>query len=244
MYKKGTIYHIARGGKHGITYLRPNRKTRLLYGMLRAIGAGFIGFAVVGILFTYGPVIKEEYLYKTGRKEDVRKSSRFVNYLDIAEADRIVRVQKEAQEYGVDSYFSLVIPKIGAKSNVIANIDPSNEEEYMAALKEGVAHARGTYFPGQGKNVYLFSHSTDSPANITQYNAVFYLLRKLEDNDEVIVYFADRKYKYVVEDVFVAEANDITWLTKEYDEEVLFLQTCDPPGTNWKRLIVVAKPVK
>lgn len=243
MHKQGEIYHIAYQEDHGSTAVSPSKKTRILYGLMRGLGAGFVGFAVIGLLFTYGPVIKEEYLFRTGQKQDVRKSSRFVNYLDIAEAEKVIRVQNEAKNYGVDSYFSLVIPKIGAKSQIIANVNASSEEEYLAALKEGVAHARGTYFPGQGKNIYLFSHSTDSPANITQYNAVFYVLRKLEEGDEIIVYFADKKYKYKVYEVFVAEADDVSWLTKDQDEEVLFLQTCDPPGTTWNRLIVVAKPI-
>src|SRR5690606_7249057 len=40
-----------------------------------------------------------------------------------------------------DPDFSIVIPKIAANANVIQNVDPANEPEYLDALQHGVAHA-------------------------------------------------------------------------------------------------------
>ena len=126
---------------------------------------------------------------------------------------------------------------------MIPNVDAGNPTDYLKALTQGVAHAKGTYFPGQGKTIFLFSHSTDSPINIARYNAVFYLLRKLTPGDTIIIYFLGQEHDYVVTDKFVTAANDTSWLQDNGQGERLILQTCDPPGTSWNRLLVVAKPV-
>lgn len=244
MYPKGTIYESSKALSHGEVVLHAPLKTKLLYALLRGLGAGLIGFALIAILFSYGPIVKEEISYRLGfNKIKVQDEPNLVN---VAEAQRIKAVQEEAASLNVNSYFSLVIPKIGAKSNVIANVDPGNETEYKQALSEGVAHAKGTFFPGQGHTIFLFSHSTDAPWNIARYNAVFYLLRELEVGDRIIVFFADHKYEYVVEKKFVTSPSDVSWLKDDGTQgmgERLILQTCDPPGTSWNRLLVVARPV-
>ena len=159
------------------------------------------------------------------------------------EGKQILSVQKEASGYGVTSYFSVVIPKIDAKANVVANVDTSNKKEYLDALSKGIAHAKSTNFPGQNGRIFLFSHSTDSPVNFARYNAIFYLLKKLSKGDEIIVFFADKKYKYEVTDTKITSPDDTSWLLGKMGEEELVLMTCDPPGTTWNRLMVVAKPL-
>lgn len=141
----------------------------------------------------------------------------------------------------VSTDFGIVIEKIDANARVVGNVDSSNEGEYTKALQSGVAHAKGTSLPGEVGNMYLFSHSTDAPWNIIRYNAVFYLLRELQPRDKVVILYQGRRYNYVVFDKRVVEAFDTTYLTNKYDKPILTLQTCDPPGTLWKRLIVRAK---
>ena len=194
----------------------------------------------VSFLFTIGPVLKEEVIYSLGIGE--KESYEEPNYVGLAEAEKVIQTQEEANFYGVNSYFSIVIPKIDAASNIIANVDTGIKDEYIEALSKGVAHAKGTYFPGQGKKIFLFSHSTDSPINIARYNAVFYLLRKLEKGDKIIIFFADKKYEYVVRDKIIADPTDTALLSRESVGEELILMTCDPPGTTWRRLLIIAEP--
>lgn len=137
--------------------------------------------------------------------------------------------------------FGIVIEKINANSKVIANVDPANEAAYIQALTKGVAHASGTNLPGEEGNIYLFSHSTDAPWNVIRYNAVFYLLRELEAGDRIILFYQDRRFDYIVFDKAVVGPQDVSFLTNKYDQSVLTLQTCDPPGTILNRLIVRAK---
>ena len=160
-----------------------------------------------------------------------------------AQSQNSQRVKEETSGLGINPYFSLNVPKIDASANITANVNPGSEKDYLEALKHGVAHASGTNFPGQGKVIFLFAHSTNSPINIARYNAVFYLLRKLEKGDRITVYFLDKKFEYRVIGKTVAEANDTSWMQDKGYGELLVLQTCDPPGTTWKRLLVVAKPI-
>lgn len=141
----------------------------------------------------------------------------------------------------VSTEFGLVIEKINANAKIVPQVDPGVEKEYTAALKEGIAEAKGSTAPGEAGNLFLFSHSTDAPWNIARYNAIFYLLRELIPGDRVIVFYKGRRFDYIVFDKTVAPPSDISFLTNRYDRPVLTLQTCDPPGTVLNRLVVRAK---
>jgi len=240
MFPKKIIYQFG-STRQGEIFLRPSLPARVLYVFLRGLGAGLIAFGVICLIFTFGPILIEEVSYKAGKKTEVVAPSGFGKILVAAQEDR---VRQEAKSYGLNSSFSLVIPKIDAWANITANVDAGDEEEYQKALTKGVAHARGTGFPGEGLGIFLFAHSTDTAINISRYNAVFYLLRKLEPGDPIIVFFADKKYNYTVERKEVVAATDTSWLTEAKEGETLILQTCYPPGTTLKRLLVVAKPVE
>ena len=232
---KGEIYN-SKKGSHGSKRILASLKTRLLYKSLKILGYSLITYAIIFFSFTFGPIVKQEVVYETTKSEAKDFSKEF------ALAQSITEVQNEANNLGLDPHFSVYIPKISAKSNVLANVDISDKNSYLESLKKGVAHAKGTYFPGQGNTVYLFAHSTDTSLNIQNYNAVFYLLRKLEPGDQIITYFADQKYVYKVTETHTVSPDNINWLIPSGEEE-LILQTCDPPGTTWNRLLVVAKPV-
>src|SRR3990170_4988289 len=141
-----------------------------------------------------------------------------------------------------DPNFSIIVEKIGAKAPVVANVNAADKTTYDAALKRGVAHALGTSFPGQPGVSYLFAHSTDTIFNVPRFNAVFYLLKDLEAGDKVVVFFNSKRYDYQVVESKVTEAEDVSYFTMKTEEQILVLQTCYPPGTTWKRLLVIAKP--
>lgn len=140
-----------------------------------------------------------------------------------------------------DPNFSIVIPKIGANARVLPNVNPADEKEYLQALKKGVAHAAGTAFPGEGGHIFLFAHSTDYFWNVGTYNAVFYLLYKLEKGDEIDLFYRGHRVVYKVIDKKIVNPSQVEFLTRKSNREFLTLQTCWPPGTTLKRLLVMAK---
>ncbi len=137
--------------------------------------------------------------------------------------------------------YGIVIEKINANAKIVANVDPGNERQYTDALAQGVAESKGSTKPGEQGNLYIFSHSTDAPWNVSRFNAVFYLLRELEKDDKVVLFYQGKRFDYVVFDKTITDPKDTSFLSNRYDQPVLTLQTCDPPGTLSNRLIVRAK---
>ena len=184
----------------------------------RFIANLLIFLSLVLLIFIFWPVTKEEIRYQVNKT-----------------------ITKEENLTPPNKDFSIVIPKLGAVAPIIKNVDPYNKNVFLPALKKGVAHAKGTSFPNENGNVYLFAHSTDAFYNVGAYNAVFYLIGKLEENDEIKIYFNNIEYSYRVTEKKVVNANDSYYLTQKTKENILTLQTCYPPGTTLKRLVVIAK---
>ena len=141
----------------------------------------------------------------------------------------------------IDTQFSITIPKINANTKVIDNVDPFNSKSYQIALTKGVAHASTSDTPDQDGNVFIFAHSAGNWYQANQYNAVFYLLNKLESNDQIFLYYKDQKYTYSVSQVKTVNSNQTDYLNKNFGYHQLTLMTCWPPGTTFKRLLVTAQ---
>ena len=235
---QGIIYDSQRNTNHGVARIILRVKDSLLNQVAKGFVGGVLSYFIVSAILIYGPVVRNQIT------SDFATTNTFVTdeYLN-TEAEGVVQLQEEVANLNLNLDFSLYIPKINARANIVANVDTANEEEYRKALKEGVAHAKGTFFPGQEKTVYLFAHSTDSPLNFLTYNAVFYQLAQLESGDTIMVYFANKKYNYTVSDKKVVSADEVSWLVRDFGGEKLILQTCTPPGTTLKRLLVFADPV-
>ena len=198
---------------------------------------------LMSLIAFFIPLIQAELDYRFGvikgikRIVQVEPSPRPIGFGDISEG-----FKPEAMIIPISTDFGIVIEKINANAKVV-DADSANEKQYTDALKIGVVHAKGTNYPGEAGNIYLFSHSTDAPWNIIRYNAVFYLLRELQSGDKVLMFYQGRRYDYEIFDKRIVSADETLFLTNKYDKSILTLQTCDPPGTLWKRLIVRAKLV-
>ena len=143
----------------------------------------------------------------------------------------------------VNEEFGIVIPKIRANAAVIANVSPFNEKEYQMALTKGVAQARDTALPGQKGNIFIFAHSAGDFYNANRYNAIFYLLSKMQKKDPIFLIYKGKKFKYLVREVKTVAGEELQYLNKTNYEKSLTLMTCWPPGTTLKRLLVIAEQI-
>lgn len=160
----------------------------------------------------------------------------------------------------VDENFSLIIPKIDINTKVFPDVDPYNRKEYENILKQGVAHAKGTAYPGQDGNTFIFAHSASGSDNIKQYNAVFYLLNKLEEGDEIYLIYQAETFVYKVIESKIINPTDVEYLESNVlsnlkvsnkgqalssfeNGKFLTLMTCWPLGTTLKRMLVIAQIV-
>lgn len=190
------------------------------------IGFMLSGVALLGIIYLFYPVIYQEIKYRLADRNISDVS------LETAEDNTKTIV-------AVDKDFSIIIPKIGANAKVIKNVNPFDSYEYRLALRDGVAHAKGTKYPGQAGNTFLFAHSTDNFYNANRYNSVFYLLNKMEIGDEFYFAYSNDLFEYVVEEIKVVDKDAIEYLDGTMSKKTATLMTCWPAGTTKSRLVVI-----
>ncbi|MDH7476566.1 MAG: sortase [Microgenomates group bacterium] len=205
---------------HKKTILITSKTNRFRF-YLFFFGILFIFFGLIIFFFTYYPVIKEE-----------------INYQITTSRKKITEIQP------VDDNFAIVIPKIGANAKVIAQVDPFNEKIYQQQLTKGVAHAKGTAMPDQIGNTFLFAHSSVDWYLANRYNSVFYLLNKLDRGDDIYLYYQKQKFHFKVSEKKIVDPSEIKYLEGNKKIKTLTLMTCWPPGTNLKRLLIIAKLTK
>ena len=176
------------------------------------LGNFIIFLSLCGLLFIFFPVLTA-YLYPPSLTVEERQSG-----------------------------YTLSIPRIKAEGKVIENVDPFQKDEYMSALKKGIAHAKGTSLPSEKGMSFLFAHSSGLPWELTRYNSVFLRLNELQKNDEIAINYKGEKYTYKVADKKEIYPHEVEYLLKQspYD---LILQTCTPIGTDYKRLLIFAQKV-
>jgi LPXTG-site transpeptidase (sortase) family protein len=230
------------------------RKAKIQFLVFRSVGNFLLLLSLYGVIVTFGPVLSQEFRVRVEKAKGIKyvvKSQSEITKPDLPQIQlgtpgalsALLDTKKVHIMIPIDTQFSILIPKIAASARVIANVDPANEEEFRRVLLQGVAHAKGTVFPGINGNTYLFAHSTDNWWNVGRYNAVFYLLKDLSIDDSVVVFFENRRYNYKVTEKYIADPSEVTLLEENRgSEQQLVLQTCWPPGTTWKRLFVIAKP--
>lgn len=225
----GTLYHLSMDKKHGsVRFIEKklNKKDKIN----RTIGAALTSLSMAVFIYSYGPIVSNSLSFSgvaTPAPESIE-----------VKAQTLESSQTQSKS---DEYY-LVIPSLNIKANIIKNVDPGNQAEYSKALMEGVAQAKGTGLPGEGKRIFLFAHSTNSILFIEQFNAIFYDLDKLELNEKIDIQNGNNIYQYQVTNKKIVSSTDTQWIAP-HDGEELILQTCWPKGTNWKRLLVFAKPV-
>lgn len=212
--------------------------------LIRTLGNFIFLTAMSGLLFTFWPIISAQIKHTNDNLQGTRfeaapiasATQSFGNLMGQTDPNVKILTPK-------DPNFSIIVEKIGADAPIVANVDASNKAVYEAALKKGVAHALGTSLPGKPGVTYLFAHSTDTIFNVPRYNAIFYLLDDMKEGDKIIVFFNGRRFDYRVTETKITEASDVSFFTMQTSEQILVLQTCYPPGTTWKRFLVIAKPV-
>lgn len=216
---------------------------KLVANVLSWTGLFMVLISIFGLILVYIPLGIAEANYAFSKTE-------LFKVVKIAEKQAAHDKNKKPGEANLpdtwlvpDENYSIYIPKIFAKSKVVANVDAGNAKEYLPALQKGVAEAKGLSHPGETGTTFLFAHSVGTSVDFARYNAVFYLLDKLTLGDGVEVMYKGKNYKYEVVDRQILAANDVQYLIPQKLSERLVLQTCYPPGTSWKRLVVVAKRI-
>ncbi|KKQ25655.1 MAG: hypothetical protein US62_C0015G0023 [Candidatus Woesebacteria bacterium GW2011_GWA1_37_8] len=193
----------------------------------------FFGTIVLFIIL-YFPIIGAEIKYTLARKDDVTV---------IMRGNPIEGLRRTIVANDTD--FGIIIPKIGINMSVVANVNPYESYYYKPALKKGVAHSKGSAFPGKGGNIIIFSHVPGGLFEVQKYNLAFYLINRLEIGDPIFIYFDGLKYQYNVTGKNVVSDLDVKFedLSVSPKTELLTIMTLWPPGTSLRRYVIDAKKV-
>ncbi|MFA6982176.1 MAG: class E sortase [Patescibacteria group bacterium] len=203
-------------------------------------------FILLGIFFVvagFGPLIYDEAWFKI---KELKNQQLILNAKDAQEDSPFARflTNRAISLVPVNTDFALIIERIGVNVPVVADVTVTNKDAYMAALKDGVAHASVSSYPSKEPgNVYIFAHSTVNFWELGRYAKAFNLLRKLNVGDRIHVIYQGTTYVYDVVNKEKYEGWDTYPITRSVIEPILTLQTCDPPGTTLNRLVVTAKLV-
>jgi LPXTG-site transpeptidase (sortase) family protein len=225
------------------------RRKRKKWLIINGLIDGLIILSLVYLLLAYGPFIVQEanYYIRQAFGKTYILAEDASNYGPTPAASFGASVFGGVPEIAIEPKsrdFGVIITKIDVNEQVVPNVDPNDKVAYRNALKTGIAHAQGTAFPGeQNGNVYLFAHSTANVWDIVRYKSYFTLLRKLEIGDRVIVFYQGDRYDYEVFERKIIGSDDTSDLTGYAESPILTLQTCEPPGSDVRRLVVKAKLV-
>jgi LPXTG-site transpeptidase (sortase) family protein len=233
------------------------RNEKIKFLIIRTLGNFLLLFSLFGVIMTFGPAVFYEVQFRTiqarGIQYEVSNDGKLTEVGNETPADSepvdgptfgdVLTGETKQYLQAKDTKFSILIPKLAANARIYPNVDPGNDAIFKPVLMKGIAHAKGSVFPGMPGNTYLFAHSTDNWWNVGRYNAVFYLLKELTPGDEIVVFFEHQRHDYVVDSTEIKGPDDTEYLKHAQEgPERLVLQTCWPPGTTWKRLYVVAVP--
>lgn len=139
----------------------------------------------------------------------------------------------------------VVIPKIG-KNIPLLDVNKKTvkdakelEDIFMKELEKWIIKYPGSANPWEKGNSFIFGHSSNLPWVDWEYNDVFALLDKVVYNDEIIVYYWQKQYKYIIREKRVISPGEVSVLERWEDKSEITLMTCRPIGTTLNRLIVV-----
>ncbi len=144
----------------------------------------------------------------------------------------------------------IVIPKIGKNVPLIdiiqKQVDGIDELNniFMKELEDGVVRYPGTAKPWEKWNAFIFGHSSNFPWVDGDYNEVFALLDNVVFNDDVIVYYNQKKYTYKIRKKSIIKPGDVSVLKKNVQGgSKITLMTCWPIWTTLNRLILIGELV-
>jgi sortase A len=134
------------------------------------------------------------------------------------------------------THYTLSIPELG--------IEDASVEVGGTKIRDSLIHYPGTALPGEYGNTVVFGHSV-LPIfyNPKDYKAIFSKIPTLDKGEKIYLNYDGMRFVYQVEQYFEVEPEEVDVLQQRFNEQVLSLITCVPPGTYRKRGIIKARLV-
>jgi sortase A len=140
----------------------------------------------------------------------------------------------------------VIIPKINVNAPVVYGLTDLSEQSSQKALENGVIHypiAGASAYPGQNGNTVLLGHSSSDFFRAGDYKFIFVQLNRLTSGDLFYLDYNGKRYIYRVREIKIINPNEVSTLAIGEDKPYATLITCDPPGTAYQRLVVIADQI-
>lgn len=142
----------------------------------------------------------------------------------------------------VDPAPKIIIPKINLEIPMVY-VDTIDDKAIQAGLENGAVHYATSPTPGQNGNVVVVGHSSSNIFNNGKFKFAFVLLNRLQVGDTFMMNYNGKRYTYKIFERKIVKPNDVSVLGPTGRTATATLITCDPPGSNVNRLIMVADQI-
>lgn len=164
--------------------------------------------------------------------------------LDAETVDEMLPVEEEVAEVVTAAAYPLTISIVKLdKKIIVLNPQSRTIADLDAALLDGVVRHPDSANMIQEGNVFILGHSSYLPNVLNPNFQAFNGIQNLEWGDTIEVETKDSVYKYRVEKVYRARAQDVT-VPIAGTGNMLTLATCNSFGSSDDRYIVEAKRVE
>lgn len=109
----------------------------------------------------------------------------------------------------------------------------------LEELDLGVVHYPYSAEPGAIGKTVILGHSAPIGYPDIKFDRVFSELGELKPGDEIKIYYNERLFSYIVDNVQTMSIDEYNhFLLESTEEHILILSTCYPPGRNWQRWVI------
>lgn len=176
----------------------------------------------------------------------------FIQPSSLADSTQIISVPNAV----VSAEPKVIIPKLNIEVPVIYDVpfiapgetEKDFEARVQSALESGVVHYPTSQKPGEtgrgfNSNVVIVGHSSNNLFNRGSFKFAFMQIGQLEIGDTFLINYDSKQYVYKVYENKVVTPTEVSVLGPAARPNSATLITCDPPGLNVNRRIIVAEQI-
>ncbi|MFC1653665.1 sortase [Patescibacteria group bacterium] len=184
----------------------------------------------VGVFIYLSPYIFQEVRYLVKPYEEFQVVDNSEESMLDTGSSRVIKP--------VDTDFGIIVPKLGISAAVLNYEDMGDfsEEE-----KGGVYKVSNSYKPGSLGEVILHTFASKSEL-MNRKSATYYLLHRLKEEDNIILYYKDDRFDYQIVDKEVVPADAYDKYQSQQNNELRLVSNW-PPGMSSQKIIIYATQV-
>lgn len=175
---------------------------------------------------------------ETTKKDDDNLNNSLKSFVNLKE-------EKPSLDIDITPYENrIIIPKIGKNIPLVdvKNRTISWQSElhniFMQELEKWVVRYPGSVRPWEIGNSFIFWHSSNFPWIKWDYNDVFSLLNNVSYNDEIVIYYNQKKYIYTIKQRNIINPWNVSIFKWNKTKAQVMIMTCRPIWTTINRLVL------